>query len=256
MKAGLRVLAGAVVLVCAAGCAQTEKPSGTSSQAGAGTQAAGNPAAAGGQSSGEASPVAQAHAQFEQNATDGDYEAVFEAMGGSEGLKALTVTGPDGRTLVDFKAPDAGVLGIRQFRFESPEPKDLASLKAAYPEGEYKFAGTSASGTRLAGSASLHHGLPATTSFVRPAAGAENVTMNHLVLSWKPVADVAAFIVYIEQDELGVNINAKLPGSASSFVVPDGFLAPETEYTMGVATVMKSGNASYIEGTFTTAAKE
>ena len=246
MKVGLRVLAGVVVLACAAGCAQTEKGTGTT----------GSTAAAGGPSSGEASPFATAHVQFEQNATDGDYEAVFEAMGGSEGLKALTVTAPDGRTLVDFKAPDAGVLGIRQFRFESPEPKDLAGLKAAYPEGEYKFAGTGASGSRFEGSSSLHHGLPATTSFVRPAAGAENVTMNHLVLSWKPVADVAGYIVYIEQDELGVNINARLPGSASSFVVPDGFLAPETEYTMGIATVMQSGNASYIEGSFTTAARE
>jgi hypothetical protein len=67
---------------------------------------------------------------------------------------------------------------------------------------------------------------------------------------------VEAYIVYIEQDELGVSLNARLPGSVSSFVVPDGFLKPETQYTMGIGTVTNTGNASYIEGFFTTAAKE
>src|SRR5262245_38909724 len=36
---------------------------------------------------------------FEQNATDGDVEAVFEAMGGSEGLAKFMVVAPDGRVV-------------------------------------------------------------------------------------------------------------------------------------------------------------
>ena len=67
---------------------------------------------------------------------------------------------------------------------------------------------------------------------------------------------MAGYIVTIEQDELKVSVEAHLPGSASTFVVPDGFLAPGTEYTMGIGTVTEDGNASYIEGTFTTAKKE
>ena len=245
MKRRMRVLAGAVVLVWAAGCARNESGSGAGSGAGAGSGQAG-----------VASPFEKAHVQFEQNATDGDLEAVFEAIGGAEGLKALTVTAPDGRTVVDFSARDGAAMGMRSFRFESPEPNDIATLAAAYPEGAYTFKGITGTGAALEGSATLHHGLPATTTFVRPAAGAENVTMNHLVLAWTPVPNVAGYIVTIEQDELKVSVEAHLPGSASTFVVPDGFLAPGTEYTMGIGTVTEDGNASYIEGTFTTAKKE
>src|SRR3954447_4120277 len=79
--------------------------------------------------------------RFEQNATDGDVEAVFEAIAGEDGLAKLTVVAPDGRTVVDFAAPGRAAMGMRQFRFESPEPTNVSALQKAYPEGEYAFAG-------------------------------------------------------------------------------------------------------------------
>jgi hypothetical protein len=82
------------------------------------------------------------------------------------------------------------------------------------------------------------------------------VSVDRLALEWTPVPDVAAWIVYIEQDELDVSVTARLPGSASSFAVPVGFLAPATEYMMGVGAVTKDGNVSYVEASFTTAAKK
>jgi hypothetical protein len=39
-----------------------------------------------------------ASARFEQNATDGDVEAVFEAIGGEDGFAKLAIVAPDGRT--------------------------------------------------------------------------------------------------------------------------------------------------------------
>lgn len=198
----------------------------------------------------------KAHVQFEQNATDGDVEVVFEVKGGAEGLAKLTVVSPDRRTVVEFTAPDGSTLGMRQFRFESPEPKDVKGLKAAYPEGVYTFAGETASGIKLQGKSTLSHTLPATASFVEPAAEAQGVAVNNLEIRWTPVKNVAAYIVYIEQDELGVNISAKLPGSASSFDVPDGFLLSGTEYMLGIGTEMEDGNVSYVETSFTTTGKE
>jgi hypothetical protein len=65
--------------------------------------------------------------------SDGDVEVVFDVVGGKEGLARLTVVAPDGRTVVDFTAPDASTLGIRSFQFESPEPPDIGGFKAAYP---------------------------------------------------------------------------------------------------------------------------
>jgi len=198
--------------------------------------------------------VASVH--LEQNATDGDVEVVFEVKGGHEGLAKLTVLSPDGRTVIDFTAPDASTLGLRQFRFESPEPKDVQSLKSAYPEGRYTFIGATATGDKLHGESTLSHKLPATTSFLHPKTDAQGVGAKNLVITWTPVENLAAYIIYIEQDELDVNITAKLPGSTARFVVPDGFLFPGTEYQLGIGTVMDEGNASFVETTFTTAGKE
>jgi hypothetical protein len=199
---------------------------------------------------------AVARVQFEQNATDGDFEVVFEAKGGSEGLAKLNVIAPDGRTVVDFTAPDASMLGIRQFRFESPEPKDVASLKAAYPAGVYTFSGTTASGLKLQSKPILNHTLPAAVSFLQPKAEAAGVAVKNLEITWTHVKNVAAYIVYIEQDELGVEVTARLPGSATMFDVPDGFLLPGTEYTLGIGAETAEGNASYVETSFTTAGME
>ncbi len=198
-------------------------------------------------------PFTVANVHFEQNATDGDVEVVFEAKGGAEGLAKLNVVSPDGRTVVDFTAPDASTLGMRQFRFESPEPKDVEGLKAAYPEGVYTFSGLTASGAKLQGQSTLSHKLPATVSFLQPKAEAEDVGTKSLTITWAPVKNVAAYIIYIEQDELDVSLTAKLPGSVATFAVPDGFLAPGTEYMLGIGTEMVGGNASYVETSFVTA---
>jgi hypothetical protein len=202
-------------------------------------------------------PLATASVHFERNATDGDFEVVFEVKGGAEGLAQLMVISPDGRTVVSFEAPDASsTLGLRHFRFESPEPQDFASLKSAYPEGVYKFAGWTAGGDTLTGESTLSHRLPAAASFLRPKPGAQGVATTAMRITWTPVKDVVAYIVMIEQDELGETITARLPATRAQFAVPDGFLRPATAYVLEIGTVTADGNASVVETTFTTAGKE
>jgi hypothetical protein len=201
-------------------------------------------------------PFAIASIHFEQNATDGDFEAVVEAKGGDEGLAKLAVVSPDGRAVIDVTAPAATTLGVRQLRFESPEPGDFSSLKAAYPEGVYTFTGATAGGATLEGRATLRHALPPRTSFLRPAAGAQGVALKGLVITWTPVRNLSAYIITIEQSELDVSITARLPGSVARFAVPDGFLRPGTAYQLGIGTVTGDGNVSFVETTFTTAEKE
>lgn len=203
-----------------------------------------------------AAPFAQASVHFEQNATDGDVEVVFEVKGGDDGLAKLAVVAPDGRTVIDFTAPDASTLGIRQFRFESPEPADVARLKAAYPEGVYTYRGSTARGDRVQGVSTLRHTLPATVALLRPAAGARGVPVLGVEITWTPARDLAACIVYIEQHDLDVSLTARLPGSAARFAVPDGFLRPGTTYQLGIGTVSAEGNISFVEATFTTAGTE
>jgi 3-phytase len=194
--------------------------------------------------------VAKVH--FEQNATDEDVEVVFEVKGTDEGLAKLTVVSPDDRLVINFMAPDASTLGIRQFRFESPEPKNVESLKSAYPEGQYTFTGITEGGNKLEGKSILNHTLPSTTSFLTPSAEAKDVAVRDVKITWTPVKNVAAYIVYVEQDELDVNITAKLPNSVTTFAVPNDFLIPATEYQLGIGTVTAEGNISFIETNFTT----
>jgi hypothetical protein len=193
---------------------------------------------------------------FEQNATDGDFEAVVEVKGGDEGLAKLAVVSPDGRRVIDVTAPAATTLGVRQLRFESPEPGDISSLKAAYPEGVYTFTGATAAGATLQGKATLRHALPAAAAFLRPPAGTRGVSVTDLRITWTAVRNVTAYIVTIEQSELDVSITARLPGSAASFAVPDGFLRPGTAYQVGIGTETGDGNISFVETTYTTAPKE
>lgn len=196
-----------------------------------------------------------ASVRFEQNATDGDAEVVFEANGGDVGLAQLKVVSPDGRAVIDFTAPDSK-LGIRHFSFESPEPKNDGSVQADYPEGVYTFTGTTVSGVKLHGKSTLSHKLPDTATFVRPGSDEEGVAIKDLEITWTPVKNLAAYIIVIEQDELGVDITAKLPSSVTALTVPGGFLVPSTEYKLAIGTVTDEGNTSFVETMFTTGGKE
>jgi len=201
----------------------------------------------------QSAPLPEASVAFEQNATDGDVEVVFEIEGVDEGLATLTVIAPDGRMVIDFKAPGDSKLGMRQFHFETPEPKDVDSLKALYPEGEYTFAGATRAGLKVHGKSTLSHMLPATASFLRPKAGARDVDAQGLEIAWSPVASAAAYIVEIEQEKLDLSLTARLSGSATTFAVPDGFLAPGVRYQLGIGAVAADGNVSFVEMRFTTA---
>jgi hypothetical protein len=193
-----------------------------------------------------------ARVKFEQNATDGDVEVVFEVTGGAAGLTALRVVAPDGRTVVDFSAPDSTKYGIRSFAFESPEPKDVAGLKAAYPEGAYRFDGRAVDGKAFQGEATLSHQLPGTAGFVQPGPGARAVPVLGLEIRWTPVAGAAGYVVEIEQEELGDALKVTLPASATRVSVPNDLLRPGTEYKLAIGAFTENGNVSFVETSFET----
>jgi hypothetical protein len=210
-------------------------------------------ASAGEMQSTPASPFAVARIYFEYNATDGDAEVVIEVKGGHEGLAKLEVVSPDGRTVIDFTAPDASKSGIRQFRFESPEPKDMDSLKMDYPEGVYTFRGKTKTGDNLFSQSRLNSRLPSTVSFLNPGHRASEVAVQDAEIRWTPVKNSAGYIIEIEQDEPNVSITAKLHGSATVFAVPARFLVQNKEYKLSIGTLNEDGNIAFVETTFTTA---
>lgn len=208
-----------------------------------------------GQGSGksERMPFETVGVHLEQNVTDEDVEAVFEVSGASEGLVKLVVVSPDGRTVIDFAAPDPSTLGIRSFHLESPEPGDPEALKAAYPEGVYRFTGTDAAGVELEGRSTLHHRLPTAASVIQPVLGVVDLGSGNVEIAWTPVGDAAAYIVEISQDDLDMNLEVRLPASAARFEVPGGMLARGVDYDLSIATVSPEGNVTVFETTFTTA---
>lgn len=196
----------------------------------------------------------KAKVYFEQNVQDKDVEVKFEATGGSAGLAAMKVVAPDGRTVVDFKSPDSK-FGIRHLVLESPEPKNNGQIQKDFPAGVYKFSGTLVGGVALQGEATLSHKLPTPTSFIRPKPDEKNVPIKGLKASWAAVKDLRAVVVVIEQDSLGQEIKVTLPGNATTFAVPDGFLQAGLDYKISVGTVSSEGNGSFIETVFSTAGK-
>lgn len=198
-------------------------------------------------------PFDNANLRFEQNVTDGDVEIVFEIKGNDNGLNSLSVVSPDGRTVFHFTTPDNTNLGIRQFHLESPEPKDIESIKTAYPEGIYKFTGLDAEGTKYYGESILNHKLPETVSILKPGTGILNADISNLEISWTAVADVRAYILEIDQDELEIKITAELPSTVTKFILPEGVLKAGFEYALSMGTIANNNNRSFIETTFTTA---
>lgn len=225
----------------------------------------GSPTTEGEASAQEAEPEPDSYApfeavslRFEQNATDGDFEVVFELTGGDEGLTRLKVVSPAGDMLIDFTSHGDESSGIRKFLMESPEPEDMESMKKAFPEGAYQFTGIDTEDNGFKGEATLSHQLPATASITSPPAEAEGLATEGLVVKWAPVEGVSAYIIEVEAEGEGMNasITATLPGSAQSFAVPDGFLQPGAEYKLAIGTVAEGGNRSFVESTFTTTGGE
>lgn len=189
---------------------------------------------------------------FEQNATDNDFEVVFEATSSDAGLAALQVTAPDGRVVIDFKAPSTK-LGMRTFRLETPEPKALAGLQADFPAGTYTFTANTVGGAAFSGTTTLSHKLPRAASWVRPRPEEQNMPVNGLRIEWSAPKDLASCHVTIE-NEAGVKIvQAVLAGSATRFPVPNRVLLPGATYSVSIGTVAADGNASFVETSFKTA---
>jgi len=193
--------------------------------------------------------------RLEQTVEDEDCEIVFEAGTGTAGLSGLKVMAPDGRTVIDFKAPDSK-LGMREIVLESPEPKNDGSLQADFPAGVYRFSGTLTTGGTLQGEATLSHAFPGIARAVHPRPRERDVPNTGLQVRWTPVPDAVGYVVVIEQEKTGREIRANLGSAANSFTLGDKFLLPGLEYKLAIGTVGKGGNRTVSETEFVTAGRK
>jgi hypothetical protein len=189
---------------------------------------------------------------LERNIQDKDAEIKFEVTGASDGLTALTVSGPGERKVVDVKTPDSK-LGIRKLTIESPEPADDRLVKSDFPAGAYRFEGKTSNGAHLRGEARLSHAFPEPASFDYPRSGQKDVSATDLTLRWSVPKGIESCVIVIEQNGSPYELRALVPASTRTFTLPKGFLRAGQTYTLAIGTVAKDGNRSFIETDFTTA---
>jgi hypothetical protein len=191
---------------------------------------------------------------FEINATDGD--AGIQAFADGEPWSSMAISAPDGRTIVDVDAKGRlNRFGLTELFSESHEPEfsevPLKKVKKRFPEGKYRFAGTTTDGRRLVGSAKLSHDTPAGPEIASPAAGA-TVSENDLVLNWSAGpqpsrVELDGYRAIVEREDPLRVFSADLPASVTSLSVPAEYLEPDTAYKFELQAIEKSGNQTISE---------
>ena len=192
-------------------------------------------------------------AYFERNIEDKDAEIRFEVTGGADGLSSLRILAPDGRVVVELRTPGSK-LGVRSFVLESPEFADDGRLRADFPQGRYKFEGTTTAGAELRGEVALSHIFPEPASLSFPKEGQADVPTSNVTLRWNAPSGVTGCVVVLEQTGTAFEVRAHLPGDARSFAVPAGFLRPGTAYKVAIGTISRAGSRSFVETEFKTKA--
>jgi hypothetical protein len=194
----------------------------------------------------------------EVNATDGD--AGLQVFLDGEPWRSMSVTAPDGRTILDVTTRERlDGYGLTELFSESSEPPfdvfPLAKFKQLFPAGKYAFSGRTIAGARLTGAAPLSHDLPTGPRILEPAEGS-TVSRNGVVARWRPGAkrprvEIAGYRAIVTQEEPRLRVlSADLPASARRLEIPQSFFAVAGEYKLEVQAIERSGNQTLTEVSF------
>ncbi len=198
---------------------------------------------------------------IEINDTDGD--AGIQIFLDGEGWDRMEVYDPDRNKILDIRAEGSvGIQGITELFFESAEPsfdeQPLSELFALFPEGNYRFEGTTTEGVKLMGKARLTHALPAGPLLVLPIADDDSVDPENTVIEWQPVPDpagsrIVGYHVVVEREEPSLRVfTADVGPEITSVTVPPEFMEPDTDYKFEVLAIEASGNQTISEREFAT----
>ncbi len=195
---------------------------------------------------------ASIYIEFNSTAQDAGIQVALDA----EAWKNLRIVSADGRRIVALSGNGSlRKLGLSEFFFESDEPAledlPLKDFLAMFPEGEYKFFGTTPDGAKLLSTAMFSHEIPDGPVIVSPALqDRDNTVIRWNLVTSPPGIAIASYEVVIEQEDRTFDV--KLPGTATSVTIPSEFLAPGTEYLFEVLAKAENGNQTITESSFST----
>ncbi len=206
-----------------------------------------------------AKKLADAAIYIEINETDGD--AGIHVFLDGDGWDSMQMISPNGIEFSVLAESSVGLQGITEFFFESAEPsfeeQSLEELLELFPQGVYKYRGTTTEGRRLTGRARLTHALPAGPVLVFPIDG-EEIDPEDAEFSWQPVADPPGseivgyeIVVGCEEPDF-IEYVAQVGPDVTSVTVSPEILGQEDadECKWEVLAIEASGNQTLTESEF------
>jgi len=203
---------------------------------------------------------------IEVNATDGD--AGIQTFIDVDEWNRVAVYDPNGRLMLRSVMRGAfAQQGGTELFFESAEPDfgdlPLSEFLKRFPEGEYQFRGRRQDGARIRSSATLTHNIPDGPELVYPLEGDAAVAPSNLTLLWNTVGPangspiIGYRVIVAEEDPEfdalpSVALQVELPATATSLLVPPGYLKADAEYEWEVLAIEEGGNQTLSGSFFTT----
>ena len=210
--------------------------------------------------------IADSRLKFEINDTDKD--GGIQVFIDADPWLRMAIFDPMGRQM--FKAKTRGRFALQggtELFMESAEPEfselSIEELLERFPEGKYRFRGRGLEGERFVGSAMLTHNLPDGPVLVSPLEGQDAVDPDEAVVVWEPVgaangSPIIGYQVLVGQLESPfpaipkIVLDVIMPATATSMIVPPGFLRRDTEYEWEVLAIEASGNQTLSSSFFRT----
>ena len=186
----------------------------------------------------------------------------------AEEWQSIKILDPHGVQI--FGAQTTGTLleqgGGTELFLESVEPEiaelPLEEFFARFPEGQYKFIGRLADGSKMTSKVSFTDDVPAGPVVINPPQPGggncpQGVTIP-AVIGWEPVTEsiegeaieIVGYEVIVEHEDQVFDVH--LAGDATQLTVPSEFLTPATDYVFEVLAIESGGNQTITEGCFTT----
>jgi len=184
------------------------------------------------------------------SSSDHDAQLVFDA-GANVPFTSLRLSAPDGRRVLIASFRDSKRLGQSKLLIETPEPT-VAALETAYPSGRYHLVGTTTDGRRISSSVALSYDVLSAPVIATPSRDATGIPVAGSTFTWESVPGAVTVHLEVETIDERSALKVDLPGTATSFVVPAGFLHAGAKYTFDVKAVGSNGNLSVTDLTFTT----
>lgn len=187
---------------------------------------------------------------LEHNHTDGVSELVFFAEVDNDGVQALVARVPDGLQVFELGGGTRKV-GMHELVVETVGRPGSRLLLDSFPEGEYVFEGTAASGRCLSGIAALSHDVAPATSILSPADGAM-LSRGGVVVAWSGVAEAAAYVVELENEANASHFSIEVPSTTTRIDVPGEWLSPDGRYEVEIGVLTANRNRTNTEISFST----